>query len=382
MTVLRLALGPHVIASAILQDRFQLAKAAMGHDLSCSDPSCLDELRAPEGVDTEIPEQIQQPMRNVEGIMRRAIYAQHLLHFRFKKAVALDEPLKALKREQRSLQRQKYAALDEQKARKHAKQFRQQRITKKWVRAHSRGTGIDVPTTPTYYAPMHKRTIEFHPDYYQYDYDGRKDPVPDDEDFGATIMPGRGWRVVATYVIWDRDQPSYYLAINPATEQAILSPFLEGSRYMMSSFEEDIDAALRSVLSTRKDSFRLLPWVLALSCSDMLHYARSRLDPVDPTQQLQQQASYGRAVEALYATFLWACPLVLSAGQFAPWMVWVWAPYSYCSVVRLQARVRGWLVRRELYSPYTELGQRRLQRLWASFEDVNKEGTTNTPLGV
>ena len=30
---------------------------------------------------------------------------------------------------------------------------------------------------------------------------------------------------------------------------------------------------------------------------------------------------------------------------------------------------RGWLLRRKLYSPHTELGQRRLKLLWASFEN-------------
>lgn len=130
---------------------------------------------------------------------------------------------------------------------------------------------------------------------------------------------------------------------------------------------EGLDNAL-PLAQSRRDHSERFPWLSRLSCLDMWRHARGRLDPVDPTEKLRQNTCYAEAVAALYATFMWTCPLVLSAGQFAPWPVRVWKPRRVRTIVRLQARVRGWSVRRSLYSPYTELGRRRLQRLWASFQ--------------
>lgn len=218
--------------------------------------------------------------------------------------------------------------------------------------------------------------------------------------------------MVAIYLAHDKLCDSHYLAVNPATSQAILSPFEIPSHktlwiaydgdddevyaYWIGPYigleclvQEGLDAALRIALSPRT-CHPAIVGALSLSCTDMMRYARSRLDPVNPKQPLRRQATHmdqtqscsceycachacadssrNEAVSALYATFLWSCPLVLSAGQFAPWQVRVWTPGRFRALVRLQARVRSWLVRRRLYSPYTELGQRRLQRLWASFQ--------------
>ena len=210
-------------------------------------------------------------------------------------------------------------------------------------------------------------------------------------------LTGRGWKVIAAYLASAmvrheyghyRSNNCYYLAINPVTAEAILSPFRPD--FSDGFWEENYDGsiitypadalswpallgmqhALRSALSAEGwKSIPGIPWLLKSSCKEMYRYAQGTLDPTNHAGQLRQQGCYSEAVAALYATFMWTCPLVLSAGQSAPWLIGVWTPKRLRGIVRLQARVRGWLLRRELYSPHTELGQRRLQHLWASFQN-------------
>ena len=74
----------------------------------------------------------------------------------------------------------------------------------------------------------------------------------------------------------------------------------------------------------------------------------SRLDQVGPEQLLHQQTIHKEALLALYATLLWRWSQSLSVGQSASWQNRVWTLERYRAIVRLQARVRGWLVRRSL----------------------------------
>ncbi len=278
---------------------------------------------------------------------------------------------------------------------------------RKQLRAYIRGTGKDVTVIS-----LHSRIDDMALEYSEqcpFELDTRKKdpsgfPCTVDEDFGVCLqLAGRGWKVVAAYLgsamvqsrygqgRYKRDN-CYYLAINSVTAQAILFPFYpdyyseghydEGSDGLMRKPPPDcqwgarpallgMDRALRSILSPRPEKYSpIFPWLLKLSCLEMMSYAESKVDPVDLRLQrrLQPQPCYSEAVAALYATFMWTCPLVLSAGPFLPWRMKVWTPRRVRGIVRLQACVRGWLLRRRLYSPHTELGQRRLQLLWASFQ--------------
>ena len=346
----------------------------------------------------------QAPARNHERIVRGTKLALSSLEFELHHDVGSERPRSAVKAEQRRLQQIKDAALHQQKVRKRASKILQRRAARKCQYAHSKGTGMDVPIPSTHWS-RDRMALDFHPKYpygrqSHHTLNGSRFLVTDDEDFGASIQPGRGWKVVATYLGPKRGcnlggfysyrsgrDNCYYLAVNPVASQAILSPFWHD--YSANWWDEDsdddgliylppctssswpsldgLDYALRLALSHRDCSDRF-PWLLRLSSLDMWRYARGRLDPVDPTEQLQQRTLYAEAVAALYVTFMWTCPLVVSAGQFAPWPVRVWTPRRFRAIVRLQAHVRGWSVRRSLYSPYTELGQRRLQLLWESFQ--------------
>ena len=156
-------------------------------------------------------------------------------------------------------------------------------------------------------------------------------------------LAGRGWNVVATYlgtgIVQGKYGPyrgdnCYYLAINSATGPAILSPFCPD--YSGGCWEENWDGSITAfppdayswpALLGMESALRLalspiggykpnpgIPWLLKLSCMDMYRHAQYRLDPANPTEQLKQQACHSEAVAALYATFMWTCPLVLSAG--------------------------------------------------------------------
>ena len=208
-------------------------------------------------------------------------------------------------------------------------------------------------------------------------------PVHNASSCGACIQARAGWRVVATYLPDHDDSAFYYLAVNPGGSWAILSADQLPDNYqdrrvgwdndgnpiyryrhmdLTSHILECLDAALRS---------RFLPtyastWLLGLECTNILSYAKSKLNQVGPEQRLHQQA-HNEALSALHATLLWRWSQYLSAGSSAPWQIRVWTPERNRAIVRLQAHVRGWLFRRSLYSPHTELGQR-LQRLWAAFQ--------------
>ncbi len=279
------------------------------------------------------------------------------------------------------------------------------------MRAYIRGNGKDV-SVMSLHGSIDHMALEY-PDQCPFDLDAscKKDwggtPCTFDEDFGVCLqLAGGGWKVVAAFLGSAMVQYSvyggqykgdncYFLAINPVTAQAIISPFYpdyyseghydEGCDGLMYTYSPDdvdrpallgMERALISTLSPRKflrkGTLRnIFPWVLKLSCVDMMGYAESKVDPVDLAlqRQLQHQARYSEAVAALYATFMWTCPQVLLAGPFSPWRVRVWTPKRVRGIVRLQACVRGWLLRRELYSLHIELGQRRLQLMWASFKD-------------
>ena len=288
------------------------------------------------------------------------------------------------------------------KPRKRPAKVRRYNAASNRLRAYIRGTGKDVSVMS-----LHRRidmmALEY-PDQCPFalnprckkDYSGY--PCIFDEDFGVCLqLAGRGWKVVAAYLgsavvrsgcgQYESDN-CYLLAINPITSQVILSPFYpdyysevhynEGRDGLMRTFPLEwfarpallgIDHALRSTLSLKPGSYGpQLPWVVRLSCEDMMAHAESEVDPVDVKLQrrLQPRPCYSEAVAALYATFMWTCPLALSSGPFSPWRVRVWTPKRVRGIVRLQACVRGWMLRRLLYSPYTELGQRRLQLQWAS----------------
>ena len=344
----------------------------------------------------------QTPMHSHGRIVRATKHTLSLLEFELHHNVGSDRPRSAVKGEQRRLQQMKDAALHQRKVCKRARKILQRNAARKWQHAHSRGTGRDVPIPSTHWS-IDKMALDFHPRYpynlhSSYMLNCSKNLVNDDEDFGASIQPGRGWKVVATYLGskrgsnldgWYSYRSSrdncYYLAVNPVTSQTILSPFWPNYRagwwdedyngllhfFPCTSYSgpslEGLDSALRLALARRDYSDRF-PWLLRLSGPDMWRYAKGGLDPINPTQQVDHQALYGEAVSALYATFMWTCPLVLSAGQFVPWPVRVWTPHRVRAIVRLQAHIRGWSVRRSLYSPYSELGRRRLQLLWESFQ--------------
>ena len=357
-----------------------------------------------------LPVHDESPMCNTERVIRNTKRDLRSLEVSLGRHHSSDQHRSAIKSQQRSLRRLMNVALQQQVARTHARKDRQRCARSKWQHAHCRGTGKDVPI-PSWSGSVDKLVIEYLADYCPYNEDCCASLVYDDEDCGAGIQPGRGWRVVAISILQNELSHSYYLAANPATSQAILSPFRVPyhKRILVADFDEDgiytvyaavgisierlvmegLDDALRIALSPRRCT-PAIEGALSLSCADLLRYARSRLDPVSPSQPLQQRATYmdqmqkcscnyracracasssrNEAILALYATFLWSCPLVLSAGQFVPWQVRVWTPWRFRALVRLQARVHGWSVRRSLYSPHTELGKRRLLRLWASFQ--------------
>lgn len=355
------------------------------------------------------PERHQRAGSNDQRIIQDAKRALRLLQLQSKRPEDNTFSASTLKLTQRSNRRVIAEALQRQHAQKHRERARQQHAATKARYVCSRGTGKDAPIRPSFSTSIDSLAIDFHADCAYHDEGCCDFLIPDDEDCGASIQLGRGWKVVAIYLLSGRDDRryyyrrdrhylpikgdmgrGYYLAINPVTSQVLCSSFVpcftcwNGSWYYWDYNEWDydmyyeplaspsldgLDAALRSDLSPGSHDIESA-WPLRLSCSNMMCYARSRLSAADPKrEQHQQPACQTEAVLAMCANFIWSCPRILSAGQFAPWQVKVWCPARLRSIVRLQACFRGWALRRSLYSPYTELGQRRLRRLWASFQN-------------
>ena len=292
------------------------------------------------------------------------------------------------------------------------------------------GTGReDTAIGPGYCAPPDDMDMDFYSyrDYwsdYGYDYNYASDDsdrcgplVPDCLPRGATITLGQGWKVVAVYLVRDEgaedDQIYAYsywsygwgccLAIDPVTSQVYCSSFRPHFWKGTWKYREADDAVQLTYLPLTAPSLDGLlgalkldllpesygiegawalrmsctascniecPWPLRMSCTEMMRYARSRLSAADPKQQQHRQvARHTEAVLAMCATFIWTCPQIVSAGESGAWRTKVWTQARLQAIVRLQAYCRGWLLRRSLYSPHTEVGQRRLRKLWTSFQE-------------
>ena len=283
----------------------------------------------------ELPVDDENMTSNTERIIRDTKRELRLLKTSLCRNHSSDQPRSAIKSQQRSLRQLLNIALQQQIARVHARRDRQRHATSKWQHARSRGTGKDVPI-PSRPGSVDKLAVEFLADYSPFDPYVHRCAflVNDDEDCGACIQPGRGWRVVAIYVAHDKLCDSHYLAVNPATSQAILSPFEIPSDNVVIAYDdndeiytfwvgpciglvclvqEGLDAALRTALSPRGCNPAIVG-ALSLSCTDMMRYARSRLDPVNPKQPLQQQASRIDQMQSCRCEY-WACHACMNASR-------------------------------------------------------------------
>ncbi len=349
---------------------------------------------------TDLPGHKEHPVHNHERVMRNTKRALSALDFSLKRTHGSERPRAAVKGEQRSLRRARAGALQQMQARKYARKRRQYRAAGKWHHAHYTGTDNNskddsdddtMPASPDTEvetaracAPYYRKCATYCWSCQDYCYGI---PVHVAEFCGACIRARRGWRVIAIYLLDHDYSACYYLAVNAARSRAILSAIrLPGnySKYragwddagypiyhrrhmdLQSHILERLHAALRSGFLPKR---RICDtWLLRLRCTNLARFARSKLDQARPEQIMHQRATYNEAFSALYTTFLWSWPQFLTGGRSASWQIRVWTPERYHAIVRLQAGVRGWLLRRELYSPYTELGQRRLHCQWASFQ--------------
>ena len=343
----------------------------------------------------------EHQMHNHERVMRNTKRALSTLNFSLKRHHSSERPRSAVKGEQRSLRRSRAVALQQMSARKHARRGRQYCASSKWQHAHYIGTDIDndddsgddiMPLWPDIEVQTARACAPYYRQCATWCYDCGDlcsgIPVHVAEFCGACIWAHRGWRVVATFLLDHDYSACYYLAVNAARSRAILSAFRLRRNYweyragwdaagyptyhyrhmdLQSHILDRLHAGLRSGLLPRKKC-KGGTWLLRLRCTNMLRFARSTLDELGSKQLMHQQTVYDEAFLALSATFLWSWPQLLSGGRSASWQIRVWTPERYQAIVRLQAHVRGWLLRRSLRSPHTELGKRRLQRLWASFQ--------------
>ena len=332
---------------------------------------------------TGLSECAERPLCNRERIIRRAKSALNLLDVSLRSHHASAQPRSAAKVQQRSLRRLRNGALKQQRAQERREKRRQYCATGKWQLAHYTGPGAScddnndndgddyddrislwsfwsdtVVEMARACAPNYRRCAT----YCELCPGGTCNhvvPIHRARFCKACIRAREGWRVVATYLPPDHDSACYYLAINPVGSRAVLSAIQLTPSYrekrvgwdddgypiylyehmdLTSHILEHLDAAIRS----RSSPMYASTWLIVLRC------AVSRLDRGGPEQLLPQQTIHKEALLALYATLLWRWSQLSSAGQSASWQNRVWTSERYQAIVRLQARVRGWLTRRSL----------------------------------
>lgn len=177
------------------------------------------------GVPHDSNTRIRNPCRAVCCAKRDLRALRKLATRHSKSSPASNAPwLKAMQRGLRSLRREALAVQD-----KHvrSRQDRKRCISSKGHHVRSCGTGKDVCIKPRADAPADGLVMELGFD------DGAESWeywVQDDEDSGASFCLARGWKLVARFSSAEpgcrcRHVGGYFLAINPATSQALITGY-------------------------------------------------------------------------------------------------------------------------------------------------------------
>lgn len=154
----------------------------------------------------------------------------------------------------------------------------------------------------------------------------------------------------------------YFIAVHTASGVAILSHY-ESKTGCSSCSMGHVDSD-DGIWRTR----RCKP-LLLLGFRTMLGHAQQRIDPCMTARKLQPGDEHYEAITTLYDVYKarFAAHFVQRGRRYSVRAGWdreceCWEIDQYKSLIKLQALARGWLVRQHLWSPYHELGQRRLMQ--------------------
>ena len=116
--------------------------------------------------------------------------------------------------------------------------------------------------------------------------------------------------------------------------------------------------------------------LLWLGFRTMLRHAQQRIDPCMTARKLQPGDVHYEAITTLYDVYKarLVTHFVQRGRRYSVRAGWdreceCWEINQHKSLIKLQALARGWLVRQYLWSPYHELGRRRLMRQWGTLQE-------------